>query len=118
MEQHGFQRTDFHEILVCEDFIWPENSSTIKYDNSVHFTWKRMDTYDHISLKSSPRDFFGQNVVKNTKTHILWSKNFFLKPCLLCDDVEKYNRARDAAHDNIERQCRSNACHFFLRNYD
>ena len=41
-----------------------------------------------------------RNVVGKIKTHILCSVTFFLKSCRLWNNVEKYDRARQARDDN------------------
>jgi hypothetical protein len=48
---------------------------------------------------------FQTNIVEKMKTHILCSKVFFRKSCLLRDNVEKYSGARQATHDNKYGAC-------------
>jgi hypothetical protein len=45
-------------------------------------------------------------VVEEIKTHILCSVTFFRIFCRLCDNVEKYCRARQATGDNTLRRAR------------
>ena len=50
-------------------------------------------------------EMYQTKFVTKIKTHILCSIIFFLKSCLLWDNVEKYCGAREASDDNIEAHC-------------
>jgi len=46
---------------------------------------------------------FQTKVVGKIKTHILFSRTFFIKSCRLGDNVEKHGRAGPATDDNAVR---------------
>jgi hypothetical protein len=45
-------------------------------------------------------------VVEKIKTHISCAITFFRKSCRLCDNEEKYDKARQTTDDNIIRRMR------------
>ena len=47
------------------------------------------------------RETFRTIVVEKMKTHILFLKTFFPKPCRLWDNVEIYSREGQATDDNM-----------------
>jgi len=47
------------------------------------------------------REIFQTKVVEKVKTHILCSIRFYRNSCRLWDNVENYNRAREATDDNM-----------------
>ena len=64
-----------------------------------------METYAHfwsyLSQFFLEWEMFQTKVVEKIKTHILCSVTFCRKSCRLWDNVEKYDRARQVADDNI-----------------
>ena len=50
-------------------------------------------------------EMFQTKVVQKIKTHILYSVTFFLKPCRLWDNLEKYCRAVQATYGNMAHAC-------------
>jgi hypothetical protein len=106
MEQPGSHYRDFHEIWYLntswkfvEEFLVSLKSDK---DNS-YFAWTPVRIYD-ISLNSSKNEkYFIKFRRENQNTHFMIS-NFFLKSCLLWDNVEEYGRAGHATDDTVTQR--------------
>jgi hypothetical protein len=85
--------------------IYRENSSTIKIWQKYRLLiWRHIYSYDYISLNFS-ENVSDKSCTGNQNTLCKLNK-FFRKSCLLCDDVEKYCRTRQATDDNMTRRLR------------
>ena len=103
----------FWNLNIFRNFV-EEIRFTFKSDSSDgHFTWIPV----HLLCLYSAEFFleskmFEINVVEQIKIHSLCSVTFFFsrKSCRLWDNVEKYDRARQATDGNIIRRMRFACC--------
>ena len=87
--------------------IFEKISSFIKiWQNNGYFTQTRCHIWLYFAEFFLKWEMFQIKVVEKIKTRILCLITFFLKPCRLCDNVEKYGGAREATGDNRIRRMR------------
>jgi len=87
----------------CDTAVHQMHVSLKSHSSNGYLTWRPVCIYDNNFLRSSyDGKCFRLNVVKEIKTHLLWSITCFRKSYRLWDNVEKYNRP-GGARDDIRR---------------
>ena len=104
VEQLGSHGTDFHEILYLSV------SKNLSRKFKFHWFLTRItrtlheDQYTYLiisrSVLSRVKNVSDSRCREHQNTHFMFN-NFFLKPCRLWDNVEKYCRAGLATDDNM-----------------
>jgi len=84
--------------------VWKKNSSLITDKKDGYLPWRPM----YVRLRYLARffvewDIIQRKFVEKIKTHILCSKHFSWKSCLLWDKVGKHGRVVQTTDDNVIR---------------
>jgi hypothetical protein len=100
MEQIGF-----HLAVFMKSDTWAFLKKSVQKiqislksdENNEHFTWRPLNTFDHISLNFSYKEKYLRQILEKIKTYVLIIKF----SCPLLHSVEKYCKAGKATYDNM-----------------